>query len=261
MTSLISCGLAREVEDISAAIRAEPLLASHRLALARLKLVQGEYPKALQQLQLACQFDAGLEAEAQLVRMLVRTEQTREAVLDGKILPDLLATAPAWLEKLIGALRENDEQTAATMRQEALSEAPPSKGCYGEPEPSPFEWIADGDERLGPVLEVILGGTYYWVPFDMVESLHIPAPKHAMELVWAPADLKLLGYPASSIVYIPARYIPPKEGCTDAFLMGTETVWQALPGGGWRGNGRRTWYIDGEPLGMFEAARLSFDRS
>jgi type VI secretion system protein ImpE len=260
MTLLISRGVAREMEDINAAIRAEPLAASHRLALARLRLVQGEYPKALQQLQLACQFDAGLEPEAQLVRMLVRAEQIREAVFDGKILPDLLAAAPVWLEKLISALRENGEK-AMDMRQEALSEAPPSKGSYGESEPfSTFEWIADGDERLGPVIEVILGGTYYWIPFDMVESLHIPPPKRTMELVWAPVDLKLVGRPDSNIAYMPARYIPPVEGRTDALLTGTETIWQELPGGGgWQGHGRRAWYVDGEPLGMFEAGRINFE--
>ncbi|MCL1825492.1 MAG: hypothetical protein FWG26_06045 [Betaproteobacteria bacterium] len=260
MTSLINCGLVREMENINAAIRTEPLAASHRLALARLRLVQGEYSKALQQLQLACQFDAELEPEAQLVRMLVRAEQTREAVFDGKILPDLLEAAPAWLEKLIGALRESGEKATA-MRQEALSEAPPSKGRHGESEPSPFEWIADGDERLGPVIEVILGGTYYWVPFDKVESLYIPAPKRVMELVWALVDLKLVGHPVASIAYMPARYIlPSQEECTDALLTGTETVWRELPGGGWQGSGRRVWYVDGEPLGMFEAGRISLDR-
>ena len=259
MTSLISRGLAREMEDINAAIRAEPLAASHRLALARIRLVQKEYSKALQQLQLACQFDAEVEPEAQLVRMLVRAEQVREAVFDGKILPDLLEAAPAWLEKLIGALRESGEKAAA-MRQEALSEAPPSKGSYGESEPSPFEWIADGDERLGPVIEVILGGTYHWIPFEKVESMHIPPPKRVMELVWAPVDLKLVGQPASSIVYMPARYIPPREEeRTDALLTGTETIWQELPGGGWQGHGRRTWYVDGEPLGMFEAGRINLE--
>jgi len=259
MTSLINRGLAREMEDINAAIRAEPLAASHRLALGRLRLVQGEYPKALQQLQLACQFDAESEPEAQLIRMLVRAEQTREAVFEGKILPDLLEAAPAWLEKLIGALRESGEKATA-MRQEALSEASPSKGHYGESEPSPFEWIADGDERLGPVIEVVLGGTYYWIPFEKVESIHIPPPKRVMELVWAPVDLKLVGHPAGSIVYMPARYIPPREGeRTDAILTGTETAWQELPGGGWQGHGRRTWYVDGEPLGMFEAGRISLE--
>jgi len=264
MTSLIVRGLARELEDINAAVRAQPLVASHRLALARLRLVQGEYSKALKQLQLACQFDAELEPEAHLVRMLVRAEQVREAVFDGKVLPDLMTAAPAWLEKLMGALREGGEKAAA-MRQEALSEAPPSKGYYAgtnrEAEPFPFEWIADGDERLGPVIEVIVGGTYYWVPFDKVESLVIPPPKHSMELVWATIELKLVGQPTSNIAYMPARYISSQEERSDALLIGTETTWQELPGGSWRGHGRRAWYVDGELLSMFEAGRISIDHA
>ena len=32
----------------------------------------------------------------------------------------------------------------------------------------PFEWIADGDTRLGPVLEAIVNGRYYWIPFDRI---------------------------------------------------------------------------------------------
>jgi type VI secretion system protein ImpE len=256
MTSLINGGLSQEVERISTAIRTEPLDPSHRLALAQLRLVQGEYPKALQQLQLGCQFDAELEPEAQLIKILVTAEQTREAVFAGKILPDLLAEPPPWLEKLIQALREPDEK-AAELRQEALSEAPESKGTYGES--SGFESIADGDERLGPVLEIILGGTYYWVPFDAVESLGIPVPHRAMDLVWAPVELKLVGQPAR-IAYIPARYVlPAGEELTDTLLTGTETIWRETAEGLWYGLGRRVWYVDGETLGIFEAGKLSFE--
>ncbi|MCL1791871.1 MAG: hypothetical protein FWG40_11130 [Peptococcaceae bacterium] len=127
MPSLITHDLVGELGRISASIRSEPLDASHRLALARLRLVQGEYLKALQQFQLACQFDAELMPEAQLARMLVRAEQEREAVFDGKILPDLFKAAPVWLDKMISALREPAGK-AAEMRREALAEAQPSAG-------------------------------------------------------------------------------------------------------------------------------------
>ncbi|MDR0702786.1 MAG: hypothetical protein LBF61_10375 [Azoarcus sp.] len=254
MTSLVTNGLQQEIEQINAAIRAEPLAASHRLALAQLRLVQGAYAKALQQLQLACQFDVDLIPEAQLIWALVRAEQTREAVFGGKILPDLLTPPSEWLESMIAALREADGK-AAEMRRKALSEAPPSQGRYGE---TAFEWIADGDERLGPVIEIILGGVYYWIPFDMVESLEIPAPKKAMELVWAPVDLKLPGHPAK-IAYMPSRYILSENERSDALLVGAETLWKELPGGTWRGCGRRAWIVDGEPLSMFEVGRISFE--
>ncbi|MDR1424987.1 MAG: hypothetical protein LBI92_10370 [Azoarcus sp.] len=257
MTSLITRGLAQEVEDINAAIRAEPLVASHRMALAQLRLVQADYAKALQQLQLACQFDAELVPQAQLCKALVLAEQAREAVFDGKILPDLLAPPPAWLEKMIAALRQSGDEAAA-LRREALEEAPPSKGRYGADDTA-FEWISDGDARLGPVAEVILGGAYYWVPFDKVESIEIPAPRRAVELVWAPVDLKLAGHPAR-IAYMPARYVLPSDERSDALLTGAETSWVALAEDSWQGRGRRAWYVDGEPLGMFEAGRIVFAR-
>lgn len=141
-------------------------------------------------------------------------------------------------------------------RQAALSGAPPSRGCHGE---TTFEWITDGDERLGPVIEIILGGVYYWIPFDMVESLEIPTPKKAMELVWAPVDLKLSGHSAR-VAYMSSRYIPMPDECSDALLVGAETYWKELPGGAWRGCGRRAWIVDGELLSMFEAGRMNFER-
>ena len=34
----------------------------------------------------------------------------------------------------------------------------------------PFEWVADADSRLGPVMEAIINGRYYWVPFARLAS-------------------------------------------------------------------------------------------
>lgn len=257
MTSFTTSNLTQEVERISAAVRSHPLEPSHRLAMAQLRLLRGEYSKALQQVQLACQFDADLMPEAQLIRMLVRSEQVREAVFAGKIMPDLLAEAPAWLDNMIKSLKESGDKAVA-MRSEALSEAPASKGVFGES--SPFDWIADGDERLGPIIEVILGGTYYWIPFDMVVSLRVTAPQRAMDLVWAPVELELNGSPPR-IAFMPSRYPLSSDEKYDETLLGdAETVWHQSPDGSWYGYGRRVWYVDGEPLGMFEAGRIAFER-
>jgi len=52
----------------------------------------------------------------------------------------------------------------------------------------PFEWIADGDSRLGPLLEVILEGRYVWVPFCRIKRVNIERPADLRDLVWAPAQ-------------------------------------------------------------------------
>jgi len=257
MPLLTTHNLTQEIDRISAEIRAKPVDASLRLALARLRLLKGEPQKALQQLQTACQFDRELAPEAQLTRMLVRAEQSRVAVFAGKILPDLFALPTPWLEKMMGALREAGEKGEA-LRREALEEAPPSAGTMGEN--TRFEWIADGDERLGPVIEVIVGGAYYWVPFEIVESVEIPKPDRVTDLVWTPVELKLIDQEART-VYMPARY-PLAEGeeTPDVLLAGAETEWIETPQGYWRGRGRRVWYIDGEAAGFYEARRIVIDR-
>jgi len=257
MSSLISSDLEQQIESVSAAIRREPLEAFHRLTLTQLELLRGQYERALRQLQLACQFNAELEAEALLTRMLIRAEQVREAVFAGKINPDLLFPAPAWLDKMIEAMRYTGEQ-AAEKRQSALPDMPKCKGSYGES--SSFEGIADGDDRLGSIAELIIGGEYYWVPFDMIESLLIPKPVNAIDLVWTSVNVKLVGHPIK-VAYMPARYVLPeeKEKRTHSLLTGTETIWHEFYENFWQGYGRKTWFVGEEPLSIFEAGRIDIE--
>jgi protein involved in temperature-dependent protein secretion len=34
-----------------------------------------------------------------------------------------------------------------------------------------FAWLADADVRLGPVLEAIVDGKYYWIPFGNLSAI------------------------------------------------------------------------------------------
>ncbi len=51
---------------------------------------------------------------------------------------------------------------AAELRRQALELAEPTAGTI---DGQAFAWIMDADPRLGPVLEVIVNGTYRWLPF------------------------------------------------------------------------------------------------
>ena len=45
------------------------------------------------------------------------------------------------------------------------------------PSGQPFEWLADADMRLGPVLEAYINGRYAWIPFARLGRIRIEAPE------------------------------------------------------------------------------------
>ena len=59
------------------------------------------------------------------------------------------------------------------MREKALEQAP---AVSGNIDGKPFAWIADADTRLGPLLEAIVLGKYYWIPFSHVRGIVIEKP-------------------------------------------------------------------------------------
>ena len=72
---------------------------------------------------------------------------------------------PARMENLLAALACNargETQEADTHRSRALEAITDTVGQWNG---GAFDWISDGDSRTGPVLELIAGGVYIWLPF------------------------------------------------------------------------------------------------
>jgi len=72
-----------------------------------------------------------------------------------------------------------------------------------------FLWIADGDSRLGPCFEAIVGDRWGLVPFEAVTLLKTEGPKDLRDLVWLPAELSLRSG-QSAAALLPARYPGPR---------------------------------------------------
>ena len=86
-------------------------------------------------------------------------------------------------------MRAATRSLGARLRADALGAAPATAGSLDGTE---FEWIADADSRLGPVLEVVINGRYGWAPFSELTQVTIEAPADLRDMVWAPAQLTLL---------------------------------------------------------------------
>ena len=100
-------------------------------------------------------------------------------------------------------------KAARECSERALEAAPVVAGKVNG---QPFEWIADADSRLGPILEAMIDGRYYWVPFSRgFKKLLIEPPQICAISSGRPAHF--IGRtaaipPVSSPRAIPARSAP-----------------------------------------------------
>lgn len=91
-----------------------------------------------------------------------------------------------------------------------------------------FDWISDSDSRTGPVLELVAGGVYIWLPFSQIRSLKSPLPANLTDLIWKPVNITLHNGDTHSAWLFP-RY-SGSESAADALRLCRETTWQDGPG-------------------------------
>jgi len=163
-------------------IRNKPEDQRLRIFLFQLNCVLGRLDKALTQLQVIASLNAETMLLAQIFRPVIACEMLRREVFAGKRTPIIFGEPMPWIGSLVRAnelLAKGEFAAAAESRQQALDEAPASAGkLNGEP----FEWIADADSRLGPVLEAFVDGKYYWIPFNRIAKIETEKPTDMRDL-------------------------------------------------------------------------------
>jgi len=238
-------------------VRARPADAKLRVFLFQLLCVLGQWERALNQLEIAATLDAGTLAMAQTYREAVRCEALRARVFEGGTAPMVFGEPEQWLAYLIEAMlltgrgRTDD---AGAMRAKAFEEAPESGGTVDD---RAFAWIADADMRLGPVLEAVINGRYYWVPFARISRLDLEAPSDLRDVVWTPAHM-LLENGGEAYGLIPTRY-PGTEKREDAtLLLARRTEWQEPSPEFFCGFGQRVLTTDLGELSLMDLRQVSF---
>ncbi|HEY6881984.1 MAG TPA: type VI secretion system accessory protein TagJ [Polyangiales bacterium] len=212
------------LELLQTEVRARPDDVRLRVFLFQLLALMGNWDRAVKQLQVAGQLDPSALGMAQAYREVLRCEALRTEVFLGRRAPMFLGEPPAWMALLIEALRLESElyhAQADALRGEALDTASSRAGVLNG---TAYEWIADGDSRLGPTLEVFLRGRYYWLPFSSVMELEVEPPSDLRDLVWLPARLTLEGTEALPC-FIPTRYIDTHLG-SDELRLSRRTEWR-----------------------------------
>ena len=240
-------------------IRLSPADAKLRVFLFQLLCVQGAWDRALNQLTVAGELDAATLPMIQTYREAVRCEMLRDEVFLGKRTPLLLGEPAVWVAQLIEALSLDARglvDQASAMRDEAFAAAPASAGQI---DGKPFEWIADADMRLGPVLEAVVNGKYYWVPICHLAKVEIEPPADLRDCVWAAAQLSF-NNGGESVALLPLRYAGT-DLARPELALARKTEWLEPHPGFYTGVGQRLLTTDAGDSGLLDVRVMAFDGS
>ncbi|WP_370300625.1 type VI secretion system accessory protein TagJ [Pseudooceanicola sp.] len=243
---------------LQAKVRADAADPKLRVFLFQLLCVLGDWKRAIAQLKLCAEMDAGLTLMARTYREAIICEVYREKVFAGDKEPLVFGEPQQWLALLIEAqklLAQGRAAEAADLRARAFDAAPVTAG---EADGVRFDWIADADMRLGPVLEVIVNGRYFWMPFSALEAVEVEAPADLRDLVWTAASLTLANggqVPA----LIPTRYAGTTTAGDGAERLAHATRWQDAGGETFAGIGQRLLATDQAEIALMDLRLLKLD--
>lgn len=241
---------------LQAEVRAKPADARLRVFLFQLLSVQGQWERALTQLNVAAEMDPGNLLMAQVCRPALQCEAFRAAVFAGKHAPLILGEPEEWVGWMIEACRLNaqgNHAAASDLRARALDAAPATPGRIGADE---FAWIADADPRLGPMLEVIIDGRYYWVPFHRIAGVAVEEPRDLRDAVWTPAIITLTNG-GQKVALIPARYPGSETDPDPAVRLGRKTDWREVAEGTSFGLGQRLFATDAGDYPLLQVREIA----
>jgi type VI secretion system protein ImpE len=248
-------GALKALQDM---VRANPSDGKLRIFLFQLLCVLGDWKRAVTQLKLCAELEASALPMAQTYREAIICEVFRERVFAGEKAPLIFGEPQEWLALLVEAnkvLAQGDPAKAATLRETAFDAAPAASGHV---DGVAFEWIADADMRLGPVLEIIIDGKYFWMPFSSIETLKIDPPVDLRDAVWTAVTLRLRNG-GESVGLVPTRY-PGTTGAADgAARMARVTNWADAGSETYLGTGQRLLTTDQGDLALMDIREITLD--
>ncbi|MEM6932899.1 MAG: type VI secretion system accessory protein TagJ [Pseudomonadota bacterium] len=247
--------LSGALQALQDAVRTSPADAKLRIFLFQLLTVSGDWKRAITQLKVCAEMDETATTMAQSYREGIICEVYRQKVFSGEKEPLIFGEPAEWVALLIEALKiqaAGKIEEAASLRMKAFEDAPTSSGTInGEA----FEWIADADSRLGPVLEIIVNGRYFWAPFATIHKIVIEPPTDLRDRVWTPAQVTWSNG-GDVVAFIPTRYAGTDENGDDAQKLARATDWSDLGSDTFAGLGQRLLATDQSDYALMDVREV-----
>ncbi|MDQ2988808.1 MAG: virulence protein SciE type [Pseudomonadota bacterium] len=250
--------LASALKTLQEQVRKDAANAMHRIFLFQLLCVMGQWNRALTQLNVAGELEPLSIPMVQTYREAIQCEALRAEIFAGTRAPLIFGEPQPWLVLLLEALKADaagDPQRAAAARAEAFDQAPAGAGSI---DGTRFEWLADADQRLGPVIEAVVNGRYFWIPMQRITRIVLEAPVDLRDTVWTPVTFTWTNG-ASTVGLIPTRYDRTVDSGDAALLMARRTEWVEEGASAVRGVGQRMFTTDTGDYALMDVRLVEFD--
>ena len=266
---------------LSQQIRANPADSKLRVFLFQLLAVHGQWDRALTQLNVAGEMDAAHLAMVQTYREGIHCERLRDEIFAGKRTPLVFGEPDEWVAHLMQALMltaQGQHGAAAELRERAFEAAPATSGTLVMPDADgttppatssdqllnpanqatkeiAFEWLADGDSRLGPLLEAVVNGRYYWIPLHRIRRIEIDPPADLRDVVWTAVHF-VWANGGDTVGLIPTRYAGSEKSADPLIRLARKTDWQELAPGVFAGQGQRMFATDSGEFSLMDLRQV-----
>lgn len=240
------------------AVRGDASNPALRIFLFQLLAVRGDWKRAIAQLKVSAELDKDATAMAQTYREGIICEVYRAKVFAGEKEPLIFGEPAEWIALMLEALKAQaagNVAQAAETRARAFDLAPE---VSGEIDGTPFAWIADADMRLGPLLEIVINGKYYWMPFSAISKIEFEDPADLRDAVWTPCQVTLSNG-GDVVALIPTRYAGTVESGSEADKLARATQWVDLGDETFAGIGQRLLTTDEGDTALMDVRMIKMD--
>lgn len=241
-------------------VRGDPANAKFRVFLFQLCCVAGDWARAKNQLDVAVSLDEGALMMSRVYGDALACEAERRKVFAGEAAPTIFGNPQPWMAELYEALRLNcrgEHAAAAALRARAFDAAPATAGRIDGQD---FAWIADADSRLGPMLEAIVNGRYFWLPFSHVARVIIEAASDLRDQVWLPVNFVFVNG-GETVGLIPTRYAGSEESPDPLTRLARKTEWFEIAPDTFRGAGQRTLVTDAGDFPLMDIRSIELSQA
>lgn len=239
-------------------LKASPGNAQARTLLFQILIVNGEWEKALNHIEMLATQSNEPVASIEVYRNLIAAEKERLDVFQLKKIPSFLPETPSYWEDYLEALKliSAEKSDAAIEKIKSIDHQRPV--VTGKLNKTPFTGFFDTDSTLSCFIEAIEYERYLWIPIESIRELVISAPETFMDLIWAKGRITTWGGLTMGC-FFPAIYPNSFSSKDERIKMGLMTDWKPLCGRFTRAYGRHVFQVGDEDYELFQLGDVTFD--